>query len=126
MEISLTELKEKEVVNVYDGKRLGRILDLVFDSETGIVSGIVVPGEKKLFKRNDGLFVPLEKIKRIGDDVILIGLQFQVGFQNVGLGNKKIKKNLYAGNYYSGQNLNFNNGQGQSKKVSYVRYRRVK
>ena len=123
MEISLTELKEKEVINVYDGKRLGRILDLVFDAQTGIVSGIVVPGEKKLFKKNDGFFIPLEKIKRIGDDVILIGLQFQAGFQSSGNLSKKTKNNFYVGNFYPQNGFN---SQGQSNYKSFVRYKRAK
>ena len=36
MEISFAELKEKEIVNVCDGKKLGHITDIVFDNENGI------------------------------------------------------------------------------------------
>lgn len=75
MEISFTDLKEKEIVNVYDGKRLGRIIDILFDAASGAVRGIVVPGDKKLFHKSDDIFVPLERLKKIGDDVILVSLQ---------------------------------------------------
>ena len=75
MEITFTDLKKREVINVFDGKKLGRITDLVFDIESGKVEGIIVPGEKKIFRKTDDIFIPLEKLKRIGDDVILIGIE---------------------------------------------------
>ena len=75
MEVSFLDLKEKEVINVFNGKRLGRIIDIVFDSENGSVLGIVVPGDKKFLRRGDDLFIPLSKLKRIGGDVILVGIQ---------------------------------------------------
>ena len=75
MEVTFTDLKEKEIVNVYDGKKLGRIIDIIFDNTNGAVRGIVVPGDKKLFRKGDDIFVPLGNIKRIGDDVILVSLQ---------------------------------------------------
>ena len=75
MEISFTELKEKEVINVFDGKKLGRIVDILFDCISGEVKGIVVPGERKLFHKNEDLFVPLNRLKKIGNDVILVVLQ---------------------------------------------------
>ena len=30
MELSFLDLKEREIINVYDGKKLGRIIDIVF------------------------------------------------------------------------------------------------
>lgn len=75
MEVCFSDLKEKEIVNVYDGKKLGRIVDVLFDTASGQVKGIVVPGDKKLFRKNEDIFVPLERLKKIGDDVILVSLQ---------------------------------------------------
>ena len=46
METSFCELKAKEVVNIVDGKRLGHITDLVFETHCGKILGLVVPGEK--------------------------------------------------------------------------------
>lgn len=75
-EITFCEMREKEIVNLFDGKRLGRVLDLVFDSTTNTVLGVVVPGIKKLFsKKTDDIFIPLELIEKIGDDVILVRLE---------------------------------------------------
>ena len=50
MEISFTDLKQKEVVNIFDGKKLGRIIDILFENSTGTVKGVIVPGEKKFLK----------------------------------------------------------------------------
>lgn len=74
MEISFSLIKSKDVVNIYDGKRLGRAIDIVFDAGTGKVLGIVLPAIKKLFKKNEDIFVPIEFLKKIGDDVILVKL----------------------------------------------------
>ena len=32
MEVSFLDLREREIVNVYDGKKLGRIIDVVFNN----------------------------------------------------------------------------------------------
>ena len=72
MVITFNELKEKEVINVADGKRLGRVEDVLFDKDEKRVVGVVVPGERKLFKKVEDVFIPIEELKRIGEDVILV------------------------------------------------------
>ena len=74
MEINFSFLRTKEVVNIYDGKRLGRIIDVSFEKETGRVLGVIVPALKKVFKKGEDIFIPLELIKKIGEDVILVKL----------------------------------------------------
>lgn len=74
MEISFSLLRSKEIVNIYDGKRLGRAVDIIFERETAKILGITVPSEKKLFKKQEDIFVPIELIKKIGEDVILVKL----------------------------------------------------
>lgn len=74
MELSFTEIRSREVVNIYDGKRLGRIIDITFEKETGKILGVVVPAIKKAFKKSEDIFIPLELIKKIGEDVILVKL----------------------------------------------------
>ena len=76
MDITFCELREKEVVNLADGKRLGRVQDLVLEP-CGKVIGLVVPGEKKLIKalsRDESIFIAWKNIVKLGDDVILIDL----------------------------------------------------
>ena len=74
MELSFNEIRSREVVNIYDGKRLGRIIDITFEKETGRILGVVVPAIKKAFKKAEDIFIPLELIKKIGEDVILVKL----------------------------------------------------
>jgi YlmC/YmxH family sporulation protein len=82
---SFLELRCKEVVNVVDGRRLGHIVDIVFDLPTGQVSGLVVPGDKNfwnVFKSGGELFIPYTQICKIGDDTILVELYSQTGKTN--------------------------------------------
>ncbi len=72
MEISYCDLKRKEVVNVTDGKRLGRILDIIISLHSCRVLGIVVPGNRKIFNTREDIFIPWKNIQKIGDDVILV------------------------------------------------------
>lgn len=75
-DITFCELREKEVVNTIDGKKLGRIIDMVFTCD-GSILGIVTPGEKRGFKviaSNSSLFIPWKCIKKIGEDTILVTL----------------------------------------------------
>ena len=72
-----SELKCREVINVCTGERYGNVCDLVFDPCTGEVQAIVVPGAPRLFgllKGKDGTVIPYGKIKKWGEDVILVEL----------------------------------------------------
>lgn len=76
METSFSELKQKEVVNLVDGRRLGRTCDVVFTYPEGRVCGIVVPGTKgRHFFRTSELFIDLKSITKIGEDVVLVNLR---------------------------------------------------
>ena len=75
-DLTFCELREKEVVKLTDGKKLGRILDIALTC-SGNALGIIVPGEKKFFKNISGdesIFVPWKNIIKIGEDAILIEL----------------------------------------------------
>ena len=77
MERSFLELRCKEVVNVTDGKKLGHIIDIVFDLPTGRIKGLVVPvqdGGFSLFKKAKNIFIPYHQICKIGNDIILVEL----------------------------------------------------
>jgi YlmC/YmxH family sporulation protein len=76
-ELSFCELRTKQVINVIDGKALGRIVDIVFSREGSRVIGFVVPGDKmfKVFNKKGDLFVPYDRIVRIGIDVVLVELK---------------------------------------------------
>ena len=77
VEVSFCELRTKMVINVVDGKALGRIVDIVFSRENAKVIGVVVPGDKNfhLWGRKNELFVPYDNILRIGVDAVLVELR---------------------------------------------------
>lgn len=74
MEISYTELRSKEVVNLQNGQRMGKIIDLIVDTNGKNVLGLVVPGLRKLFHASEDIFIPWRNIAKIGEDTILVSL----------------------------------------------------
>ena len=75
-DLTFCELREKEIVNVVDGRRLGRINDMAIGCN-GRVIGIMAPGGKggwKTVSGKDSVFIPWQNIAKIGDDVILVNL----------------------------------------------------
>ena len=47
MDISYRELQKRDVINLPDGKCLGKITDLVLKFPEGVMTGICVPGKKQ-------------------------------------------------------------------------------
>ena len=76
-DLSFCELRCKQVVNVIDGKVLGRISDVMFSRTTAKVIGFCVPGGGgfPFFSRRGEIFIPYERICKIGLDVILVELK---------------------------------------------------
>lgn len=75
--IKTSDLRQREVINVTDGKRLGFISDLDIDLEKGMIKAIIVPGQNRvfsLFAKTGDYIIPWDQIKRIGSDVILVEL----------------------------------------------------
>lgn len=74
----ICELREKEVVNVCDGERLGNICDIDFEERTGRICTLVIPGPCKIFGiigRDSEYLIPYECVKRIGSDVVLVEIE---------------------------------------------------
>ena len=69
------DFKHKEVINITDGKRLGFVQDVTANLETGVITSIIVPGNNKMlniFGGGNDIVIAWEKIKCIGEDVILV------------------------------------------------------
>jgi len=105
MEITFNELKDKEIVNLYDGKKLGRAIDITFDSVNGAVLGLVVPGEHKIFRKSEDIFIPISNIKKLGEDVVLVKLS----------PDEPVRENLQS------QRVNYR----PNNRTVYARYKRV-
>ncbi|MFQ6724270.1 MAG: YlmC/YmxH family sporulation protein [Clostridia bacterium] len=78
METTFLELKCKQVINVVDGKTLGRIIDMVVDVKNCKILGLIVPspttGWLSCFKSGKEIFIPFDCVCKIGIDVILVEL----------------------------------------------------
>jgi YlmC/YmxH family sporulation protein len=70
----IAELRNKEVINICDGERLGYIYDVEVEIETGCVVSIIVPergGFFSLFGAREYV-IPWSDVKRVGDDIVLV------------------------------------------------------
>ena len=77
--ISTDKLKNKEVINISDGRSLGFVYDVEVDLDKGAIDGIVIPGARGfmgLFAKKEGdTVIKWDKVKTVGDDVILVDLE---------------------------------------------------
>lgn len=69
------EFKNKEIIDVSDGAKIGYVDDIVFDTQTADVISLVIYGRYRffgLFGRHDDIFIDWEDIEIIGEDTILV------------------------------------------------------
>lgn len=72
----LTELQNKDIVDIESGRIIGGIIDILFD-ENGNLESLVVEKSKfliSLFTSKDEIEVKWKQIEKIGEDVILVKL----------------------------------------------------
>jgi len=73
--VKISELKQREVININDGRRLGIVYDVEIDMEEGRIDALVIPGTGRilgLFSKESDIVVNWADIRKIGADVILI------------------------------------------------------
>ena len=71
----VTELHNKEVINVCDGMRLGCVDDVEVDTHTAQLVAIVLHGRPKalgLLGCEEDLVIPWKEIEVIGEETILV------------------------------------------------------
>lgn len=69
------ELREIEVINLCNCKRLGCVADIIFDLCKGCIEAIVVPCPGKfsgIFGFDSEYVIPFECIKKVGPDIIMV------------------------------------------------------
>jgi len=72
--VRLSDLQNKTVINLIDGKNIGNIIDMSID-ETGKAIGLIVEKHKFLisyFSSQKEFSIKWEQIEKIGEDVILV------------------------------------------------------
>lgn len=73
----LSDLQNKDIVNVVDGKNIGSIIDVKIDEASGnIVSFIIEPNKHffSFFNKCADTEIKWQNITKIGEDVILVKL----------------------------------------------------
>lgn len=73
--VRVSDLRDRDVININDGKRLGIINDVDLDLENGKIKAIILPGAggfMGVIGRKNDLLIPWEKIRKIGIDTILV------------------------------------------------------
>lgn len=74
----LSDLQNKDVVNVKDGKKIGNIIDVSINNE-GVTTGLIVEKYKfliSMFSSNSELEIRWNQIEKIGEDVILVNVVY--------------------------------------------------
>lgn len=78
MNCRITDLHNKEVINVRTGDRIGCVDDVEVDTCTAHMVAIVVHGRPKclgLFGRDDDIVIPWRNISVIGEDTVLVDFE---------------------------------------------------
>ena len=73
--MNFSDLRQKDVINICDGRKMGKPIDLILN-EHACAEALVVPAKTTLlncFRQDrEGCVIPWNRIRRIGDDVILV------------------------------------------------------
>lgn len=75
----ISDLVGKEIINIFDGVRLGTIgeSDMIIDPESGEIISILLPQRPGLFNfwlDKQEMKIPWSSVKKIGSEVIVVDL----------------------------------------------------
>jgi YlmC/YmxH family sporulation protein len=75
LQFRISELGQRDIINLVDGSRLGPVRDVYIDLESEQVLSLVLSGERKYFKllnAGSDIIVPWDKVKKIGVHTVLV------------------------------------------------------
>ncbi len=75
--MKFSDFRCKDVINIRDCKRLGKVCDMEFDECKGCICKIMVPGSGKIFsflRCDPEIEICYNDIKQIGPDIILVDI----------------------------------------------------
>ncbi|MBR3490143.1 MAG: YlmC/YmxH family sporulation protein [Bacilli bacterium] len=73
----LSDLQNKYIVNINDGRNIGNIIDVKIDENSGAIISLVIEPNKSFFSFARGKVdteIGWNTIERIGEDVILVNI----------------------------------------------------
>ena len=81
--IRLSALTGKNVVNIYDGVRLGTIYEPVvaFDEVTGVLEQFYLGGRNGItgnWSEKNSMIIPWQNIHKIGQEVVIVDMGYSV------------------------------------------------
>ena len=79
MEINFSQLKQKDVISLVDGKCLGKVCDIALCFPENRIQGLLVTGGRALRFFRQETFLPVSAIVRIGEDAILVNFDPKEG-----------------------------------------------
>jgi len=96
----INDLRDKEVINISDGRKLGFVDDVEVDVVSGRLVSIVVPCDGKLFSLGKAkkFIILWDSIEKIGDDTILVRIdvkEYEVKGENFDFERAKRKKSFF-------------------------------
>lgn len=77
MSAKISDLQERQIVNIADGKCLGNIKDIELNILDGTIQALVLPntgGFWSMLQNQGELLIPWQKVVRLGVDVVLIDM----------------------------------------------------
>ena len=91
----MDSLRDKEVINVKDGGRIGFVCDAEVDTQEARLTAVVVYGKLRLFGllgREADFVIPWGDIVLIGEDTVLVRWQPPAQSQHPGTFSKLLEK----------------------------------
>ena len=79
--VTLDDLREKEIINLQNGHRLGYVHDVEITLPQGEVQALIVLGTSRFFGllgREEDVVIPWNKITKIGEDIILVDMEMEL------------------------------------------------
>ena len=74
--LNTDSIRNKEVINICDGKSMGFVCDIEINLREGRIEGIVLPRQRgflNIFGReNDDYIIKWKDVRTVGEDVILV------------------------------------------------------
>ncbi len=95
MSAKISDLQERQIVNIADGKCLGNIKDIELNVLDGTIQALVLPntgGFWSMLQNQGELLIPWQKVIRLGVDVVLIDMPELVDSAGGGKRQKRRKK----------------------------------
>ena len=75
--MKLSDLQRKDIINLNNGRKVGRIIDVELDETSGQMKNIIIETTKmfrNMFSSERDLSIKFEQIRKLGEDVILVDI----------------------------------------------------